>query len=204
MSKAFKHLVWFKKDLRVTDHRALFSACKSEGGVAAVFIIEDEWLKSFECSSFHKNFLKQSLIDLNINLKKMNIPFFIKYGESVSVIKELKKQYSFEELWSHEETGLNWTFQRDKRIEQWCRDSSTKWSECRQFGVVRGKPDRNKWAFNRSVLIERKAFSSPGVQPVIDISTDQEGLAYLGCRGEAVSSFEGGSSEAWKVLNSFF
>ena len=49
-------------------------------------------------------------------------------------------------LWSHEETGGAWTFERDKAVKRWAREAGIPWTEHVQNGVVRRLKDRNGWA----------------------------------------------------------
>lgn len=148
------NLVWYKKDLRVKDHKPLYTSIKT-GPTVAVYIIEDEWLESEECSSFHKQFLKDSLLDLSEELERRQVPFLVFKGEALSVLKTLKEKLNYKKIFSHEETGVMWTYKRDTRVKNWCRESSTEWHEFKQFAVLRGLKDRDAWNASRSKIIER-------------------------------------------------
>jgi deoxyribodipyrimidine photo-lyase len=49
-------------------------------------------------------------------------------------------------LWSHEETGNGWTYARDRRVAAWARSHGIAWRELPQFGVVRRLASRDGWA----------------------------------------------------------
>lgn len=66
------NLVWFKKDLRITDHRAL-SRSIAEGPTIGLFVYETEWLGSEEFSETHLQFASECLTELKIDLAKKKI-----------------------------------------------------------------------------------------------------------------------------------
>ncbi|MEM1076546.1 MAG: deoxyribodipyrimidine photo-lyase/cryptochrome family protein, partial [Pseudomonadota bacterium] len=49
-------------------------------------------------------------------------------------------------LWSHEETGNNWTDQRDIQVSAWCRENGVRWQEIQNHGVFRRLKSRDGWA----------------------------------------------------------
>ena len=46
---------------------------------------------------------------------------------------------------SHEETGVLWTFDRDKKVAQWCNAHGVPWHEVSQAGVQRRRTSRVGW-----------------------------------------------------------
>ena len=125
-------LVWFKKDLRTKDHRPLYEALEM-GPTVALFVIEDEWVKGFEYSDIHAQFLTQSLTELKSQLDVLNVPFFVLTGHAEQAISHVKKTFNFDQIISHQETGLYWTYQRDLRVKSWCKENAVEWKEYQQW-----------------------------------------------------------------------
>jgi deoxyribodipyrimidine photo-lyase len=121
-------LVWFKRDLRVRDHAPLAAALGS-GSVAALFVIEDEWLASPECDPQHLAFALQCLQELRASLREMGVPLLLRRGQLPDVFTQLQKDFPFRRLLSHEETGNGWTYARDLRVGRWCREAGVAWEE---------------------------------------------------------------------------
>ena len=48
-------------------------------------------------------------------------------------------------LHSHEETGVLWTFDRDKAVAAWCQTHGVPWHEVPQAGVQRRRTSRVGW-----------------------------------------------------------
>ncbi|MFX7820718.1 deoxyribodipyrimidine photo-lyase, partial [Acinetobacter baumannii] len=64
-------VVWFKRDLRITDHRPLFEAALRDGPVVPLFIVEEEILKAPDSSALHWDFQRAALHDLDRQLRAL-------------------------------------------------------------------------------------------------------------------------------------
>ncbi len=162
---ASKSLVWFKKDLRVSDHEPLLSASYSDE-VVAVYILEEHWLSSAEFSHNQLYFLTHSLTDLQQALSTYNIPLLIMRGECLDCLTRIHSSFAFNQLYSHMETGLTWTHERDIAVKQWCRMNSVDWYESKQFSVIRKLRSRDTWNKAREKYIERDLHSHPRTQSI--------------------------------------
>ena len=138
-------IVWFKRDLRVEDHRPLTKAA-AQGPVLPLFVVEPELWQQPDMSARHWGFVSECLEDLRQSLAKLGQPLVVRTGSMVEVLTEIRKQKPIAAVWSHEETGNAWTFERDKHVEQWCRQLGIPWYQERQTGVIRRLKTRNGWA----------------------------------------------------------
>ncbi|MEM0965709.1 MAG: deoxyribodipyrimidine photo-lyase [Verrucomicrobiota bacterium] len=137
--------VWFKRDLRVEDHRPLVEAGK-RGPIVALFIIEPEVLNAPDYDALHWQFQSESLQDLQASLADLGVGLLIRRGRAAEVLESVREKYGFEFLWSHEETGNEVTFHRDKSVGKWAKEKGVTWTEFPQNGVVRGLRDRDGWS----------------------------------------------------------
>jgi deoxyribodipyrimidine photo-lyase len=137
-------LVWFKRDLRMADHAALHHAC-SQGPVACVYVLEPSLWAQKDAAAQHYAFIKDSLQDLSAQLAKAGGCLHIVVGEVASVLAQLHAAQPFHSMHSHEETGNDASYQRDKAVAQWCRSQGVAWHEHAQFGVQRGLKNRDHW-----------------------------------------------------------
>ncbi len=145
MTRPAVQLVWFKKDLRVADHQPLAAAAR-QGPVVCLFIHEPEWWATPECDGSHRIFLGECLADLDASLRRRGGRLLQRCGNAVEVLDRLASEVEIAALWSHEETGADWTYRRDLAVQAWCRGRGIPWNEFRQDGVVRRLKDRNGWA----------------------------------------------------------
>lgn len=139
-------VVWFKRDLRVHDHGALASAARvGEGRVLPLYVVEPELWTQPDMSARQWAFVRESLGELRADLASLGQPLVIRYGSVEQVLESLLER-GLQALWSHEETGNLWTFERDKRVAAWCKMSGVPWHEIQNHGVVRRLANRDGWA----------------------------------------------------------
>lgn len=143
-------LVWFKRDLRIHDHQALSVAAQraNERGsfVLPLYVIEDNYWGQADTSVRQFEFLRGTLMDLQAALARLGQKLAVERGDSITVLENLRKTFAIRALYSHEETGNRWTFNRDLKVAAWCKTNAIAWHEFRQFGVVRGLKKRIGWA----------------------------------------------------------
>lgn len=140
-------MVWFKRDLRVTDHRPLAeAAARCHGGVVGLYIYEPIVLNAAEHDARHLAFVNDCLLDLRSCMNELGSELILLQGEAVEVLERLRRVIGFTDLFSHEETGLMATYERDLAIARWASEVGVRWSEFPQHGVVRPLRSRDGWA----------------------------------------------------------
>ncbi len=199
------NIVWFKRDLRIVDHRPLFEAAQL-GPVLPLYIVEPELWAQPDASGRQWAFAAESLGELQQALAALGQPLCILQGEAVSILQRLHRQHGIAGLWSHEETGNGWTFARDLAVAAWARNEGIAWHEPRQFGVVRRLKSRNGWAKSWDRTMAEPLVAPPAaLQPLqgawpTHIPTGSElGLSPDPCPDRQ----PGGRAAALKTLKSF-
>lgn len=66
-------------------------------------------------------------------------------GVVVDVLAALQQQVRIDTIFSHEETGIQVTYDRDKAVAQFCREQSINWREFQCNGVIRRLKNRDTW-----------------------------------------------------------
>ncbi|MEE3624814.1 FAD-binding domain-containing protein [Nitrospirillum sp. BR 11752] len=137
-------VVWFKRDLRLEDHAALHQAAL-RGPVLCLYVIEPSLWRQPDAANLHYQFILECLADLADNLRQRGGALHVATGEVVEVLGRLYRQAPFTTLHSHEETGNDLTYRRDRDVARWCRERGVAWHQVPQFGVVRRLADRDGW-----------------------------------------------------------
>jgi deoxyribodipyrimidine photo-lyase len=154
-------VVWFKRDLRIEDHRPLIYAAQN-GPVLPVFIAEpDLWGSQPDMSGRQWAFVRESLKELSASLAGLGQPLVCKVGRVIDVLDQIQKTFVIQRLWSHEETGNAWTYQRDLAVAAWCRENGVPWAEIPQFGVIRRLKSRDGWSRRWDRFMAEEAISPP-------------------------------------------
>lgn len=137
-------IVWFKRDLRLHDHLALHTAI-GRGPVLCLYVVEPSLWAQADVANQHYQFLLESLRELYAALRKGGGQLHILTGEVTEVFAHIFAHQPFSAIYSHEETGNDVTYQRDKALGRWCKARQIEWHEFAQFGVVRRLQNRDDW-----------------------------------------------------------
>lgn len=138
-------VVWFKRDLRLHDNEAIHNAFASGKKVLFVYVFEPLLENDPHYSERHWNFIKQSIEDLNKTLETINSKVLAIHTNILSFFNKLQEQYKVHSVYSHQETGLQITFDRDKEFKRYCRNNQINWVENVNNAVLRGLVDREDW-----------------------------------------------------------
>jgi len=137
-------VVWFKRDLRIHDHLPLAQAAK-RGAVTCVYFIEPELWRAPDAATQHYQFIIESLRDLHKQLGTIGLKLNLLVGPAAQCLDRITQTQPFDLLYSHEETGNDLTYARDKAVARWCREHGVIWQQHPQFGVHRGPHNRDHW-----------------------------------------------------------
>ncbi len=199
-------IVWFKRDLRAVDHQPLLQAAR-HGPILPLLIIEREWWQQPDMSGRQYAFYRECVAELGASLAALGQLLIVRVGDAVACLSEFHREMPVAGLWSHEETGGDWTFQRDLRVADWCRQNGVLWTELRQDGVIRRLKSRNGWAGKWDKLMAEPVAAAPEQltlpqrAPVTDRlpSARELGLQYDNPADRQI----GGRSYALSTLDSF-
>lgn len=199
-------LVWFKRDLRVTDHPALALAAAQGGTVVPVYIVEPDYWALPDTSARQWDFTRECVDGLARALDRMGAPLVIRVGDAVAEMEHLRAKTGAKRLISHEETGNGWTYARDRRMAEWARGQGVAWTELPQSGVVRRLTTRDGWAARREGVLRQPQVDVPAMlsgRPDLDRhalpDADELRMRPDPCPGRQI----GGRDQALSLLGSF-
>jgi len=160
-------LVWFKRDLRVTDHRPLLLA-SAAGPVLPLLVVEPQlWLQA-DASARQWAFAAECAEELREALAALGQPLVVRCGDVVEVLERARRHLGVAGLWSHEETGNGWTYARDRRVAAWARSHGIPWHELPQFGVARRLASRDGWARRWEAQMAEPLADPPAALPRLE------------------------------------
>jgi deoxyribodipyrimidine photo-lyase len=153
------NVVWLKRDLRLTDHQPLNHAIES-GLTILYYVFEPFLINDPHYDLRHWRFVLQSIQDINDQLNQFNSQVYVYLGHAIDGLSHIQQLFTITGLFSHQETGLLSTFERDKAVKQWCKTQHIPWKETKSGAVTRGKENRLGWD-NDWRMIMRDALSKP-------------------------------------------
>ncbi len=120
-----RNLVWFRRDLRVTDNSALFQAAKQadEGVLGVYFVTPVQW-KQHDDADCKINFWIENLLLLSESLAKLNIPLVVKTCDTFDTVPKqlvnLAKKHRCNALFFNREYEIN-EVRRDNATAKACQ-----------------------------------------------------------------------------------
>jgi len=147
-----KAIWWIKRDFRLLDNEAFTSALREFDEVLPLFVFETDYIMEPDVSPMHVWAWQQAVDNLRERCRSLGGDALVSKGNLFKILTNIRKEWKFEAIYSHEETGNNWTFQRDLQLIEWCRENGVKWNESYQNGVVRRLKNRD---YRNSIIKER-------------------------------------------------
>jgi deoxyribodipyrimidine photo-lyase len=157
-------VVWFKRDLRTADHAALWHAAQ-QGAVLPVYIFEPDLWQQPDASLRQWRFVADCLIELDADLRQLGQGLWFAVGEVTSVLDELCQKFDIQAVWSHQETGNHWTYQRDNSLAAWLTSQQIPWHQFPQQPIQRGSLNRDHWQAMAESFLTQPLYPPPVLQP---------------------------------------
>ena len=203
------NIVWFKRDLRFTDHEPLLLAQQSQLPTLLIYCFEPSLINYDDSDIRHWRFIYESLQEMNEKLQLLKSKIYIFHTEVLPILELIATKYEIVNIFSHQEIGNKISYDRDIEVNSFCKENTINWRESQTNGVVRKLRSRIDWEkkwkatmLSQPKIIEEKKWnilqlasefynSNKGPTLPIEISTPN-------------SSFQkGGEYWAWRYLESF-
>ena len=201
-------IVWFKRDLRLHDNEAIYNALNTGKRILLLYLFESLLENDPHYSERHWNFIKESIVDLNLELQKFNSKVLSVRSDLFSAFNLLQDKFKIQAVFSHQETGILTTFERDKAFKRYCKNNLIEWKENINNGVLRGLKNREDWFDHWTDYMTQKQFSFEPKENQLLNSEEIHELEKLfdlpNLETPTRSSFQkGGTKMAWEYANSF-
>jgi len=138
-------IVWFKRDLRLTDHQPLKTAIESGDRLLLLYCFDPALIRDPHYDTRHWRFVYESLQDMNARIKPLGHQVEMNHAPFRSLLTSLTEHYFVNAIYSHEESGLQITYDLDLWVTQFCGEKGITWHESMYNGVLRGAKNRQNW-----------------------------------------------------------
>ena len=158
-------IVWLKRDLRLHDHAALAAAARETSHAGSIllplYVLEPALWRAGDLDLQHWQWIRASLEELRDALAERGAHLLVRAGNAVDVLADLHRLRGIRSLHSHQETGLEITFARDRAVAAFCRASGIPWHQHMQFGAFRPQGNRDGWAGRWEALMAEPEATLP-------------------------------------------
>ncbi len=209
LNKKTINIVWFKRDYRIIDNEALYSAHQSEIPLLFICFFEPSVMSYPDSDERHWRFIYQSIDDLNKKLKPSNSKIYLFHNEVKSVFSELIQKYEIKTVFSHQEIGNRITYNRDIEMNDFFEKNNIIWKEFQMHGVIRKLKSRQDW----DKKWENVMRDTPKIINEYDLKTiELDPEFYDSIKGKTLPTGitthnknfqQGGEYWAWRYLDSF-
>lgn len=197
-------VVWFKRDLRLRDHAPLQLAIEAGRPVLLMYLAEPDLLTDPHYDARHWRFIRQSIQDMNRQLKPYNTRVVKRCGDALTILAHLHKEHHIISLHSHQETGIALTFERDKAVANWCREHGIRWQETPNGAVQRGLTHRDHWDKDWQAIMQAEPVH-PDLTRLVPVNSVPDDWLWPADWPQHANQFQtGGETAAWTTLQSFF
>jgi deoxyribodipyrimidine photo-lyase len=203
------NIVWFKRDLRLQDNEAIFNAIQSKTPVMLLYVFENSLQNDGHYSERHWDFIKQSIQDINQQLQPFNTKILSVSGEVISIINSIQEIYKIDSVFSHQETGIKITYERDKSFKRFCKNNLINWKENINNGVFRALENKKNWVSlweeymnSKQLIFEAQAQNFLNLENIRNLEVNLETVSLETNPNQIFQ--KGGATMANKYLESFF
>lgn len=195
--------------MRLHDNEAIYNALKTNELVLLLYVFEDVLIEDKHYSNRHWDFIKQSLEDLNKQLLPYSSGILVVKDTIDAVILKLKEYYNISAIYSHQETGILKTFNRDLSFAEFCQKHKINWIENENNAIQRGLKNRINWVEHWEDFMNTPQFQfTPKTNQLVSnqiIKTLAFNFKSYQIATTYNSNFQkGGRTTGLKYLNSFF
>ena len=202
-------IVWFKRDLRFTDHEPLYFAQKQQLPILLIYCFEPSIMNYADSDVRHWRFVYQSIQDMQTKLIDFNTSIAIFNDEALDVFQKIQTQYNVKIIFSHQEIGNQLTYSRDIAVKKYCVDNNIEWKEYQHNGVIRKLKSRKDWEKRwkekmqeTPKIVDENNWNFVQLDP--NFYTSNKGNELNSEITNYDKSFQmGGETYAWKYLNNF-
>lgn len=132
-------ICWIRRDLRLTDHRALFQATQAAEGVAVVFIFDPAILDPLDRDDSRVNFIHQSLVEIDQTLSALGSRLVVRHGNPVELIPQLARELQAEAVFTAHDLEPP-ALERDRKVRVKLTEQGTEFRTCKDH-LVRQKSE---------------------------------------------------------------
>lgn len=130
-------VLWFKRDFRLQDHLPLQKSIEAGFPILFLCVLEPGLSVQPDYDYRHRQFILQSIEDLNTQLAAFKTKFLILNTEVIEAFELIQQHFTIRHVFSHEETGIQWTYDRDKDCKAYFGEKNIFWDESQSNGIIR-------------------------------------------------------------------
>ena len=151
---------------------------KSSNNLLCLFLVEPERLELDDTDHIHIEWELDNAEELAKSLSAIGGHLHIKFENVIRSLQSIHEEFKIGRIFSHQETGNSWSYQRDLQVKEWCNLNKVEWLEFPSNGVIRGLTDRDLWKKKRDSRMRIELQEPPNLEsrsvPIQTHSTEHQ------------------------------
>jgi deoxyribodipyrimidine photo-lyase len=208
------HILWFRRDLRLSDNEIVTLPTADNAEVLPCFIIDPWFYQQSEVGKARVRFLFESLENLDKNLKARGGQLYLFEGNSLSVIQELTRQLlklgDRPKLFFNHDVQVQYGIERDRQIIDYYRQYNLDYHQGLNNFLQTDSDRRDEWFNEYYTYLRQPLHPTPESinTPQLKLNIPQLTFSQLKHKYSQFwetenTYFSGGETQAIATLNSF-
>jgi deoxyribodipyrimidine photo-lyase len=143
------HILWFRRDLRLSDNEIVTHSTADNAEVLPCFIIDPWFYQQAEVGKARVKFLFDSLENLDSNLREQGSQLYLLEGNSLNVIQELTRELlklgDRPKLFFNHDVQVQYGIERDRQIIDFYREHSLEYYQGLNNFLQTDENCRDEW-----------------------------------------------------------
>ena len=156
------------------DNPALTMAKSLGKPIICLFNLDVVRIGRPDVDSIHIQWELDCLRALKADIEAIGGVLLFHFGDIVDKLKEIHRKNRIDSIYGNQETGLQWSWDRDKSVSSWCQKEGVRFVEFPTNGVIRKLESRDMWKQERDLRMEKSVIIPPTeITPPFDIESDK-------------------------------
>ncbi len=125
---------WFRRDLRLTDNRALSAALSSGLPVLPLFIFDRAILGNLDHYDRRVDYIHQTIAQLNQDLHQLGSRFFVSIGSPAAIFTDLLQRFDIRAVYANRDNEP-YALERDAAVRQLLGSKNISWYEYKDQAI---------------------------------------------------------------------
>ena len=166
-------LVWLRRDLRLADNPAIAQAKADGRPMLFLYHLDSERLERHDVDGIHVQWELDGLDSLKSDIENRGGVVLFRFGHILESLTELHELHNIHTIYGNEESGLQWSWERDRAVADWCQENNVQFEEFPSNGVIRGLRSRDDWKALRDRRIDASLIEAPSrIRTLPNIQSD--------------------------------
>ena len=166
-------LVWLRRDLRLADNPAIAQAKADGRPMLFLYHLDSERLERHDVDGIHVQWELDCLDNLKSDIENRGGVVLFRFGHILESLTELHELHNIHTIYGNEESGLQWSWDRDRAVADWCQENNVQFEEFPSNGVIRGLRSRDDWKALRDRRIDASLIEAPSrIRTLPNIQSD--------------------------------